>query len=64
MLLAMAVFAAIIMPAALLEDDDLLAFFLGDNFSRNGQALEVFHVATVSGQQNVVQSHRITSFAS
>src|SRR6478609_5456151 len=36
-LLAMAVLAAIVMPAALLEDDDLLALRLSDDFGRDGQ---------------------------
>ena len=47
----MALLAAVIVPAALLEDGDLLALGLGNDLGRNGQAVGLLEVATVTGER-------------
>src|SRR3546814_5172767 len=53
-LLPMAIAAAVIMPAPLLEDDNLLALPLRNDFGRNGQAFAVLHFRAPPGPQNSV----------
>src|SRR3546814_8310309 len=54
-LLPMAIAAAVIMPATLLEDDNLLALRLRNDFGRNGQAFAVLQFRALTGQQNIIQ---------
>src|SRR3546814_18874081 len=61
--LAVAVAAAIIVPAALLEDDDLFTARLGDDLGRNDEAFGALRFAAVTGQQDVAQRHGVASFA-
>src|SRR3546814_3629313 len=63
-LLPMAIAAAVIMPATLLEDDNLLALRLRNDFGRNGQAFAVLQFRALTGQQNIVQCNRRDSFTS
>src|SRR3546814_17702495 len=60
----MAIAAAVIMPATLLEDDNLLALRLRNDFGRNGQAFAVLQFRALTGQQNIVQCNRRASFTS
>src|SRR3546814_10728328 len=55
--LAVAVAAAIIVPAALLEDDDLFTARLGNDLGRNDEAFGALLFAAVTGQQDVAQRH-------
>src|SRR5690606_28645323 len=61
-LLAVAGLAAIVVPTALLEDDDLLALRLGDDLGRDGNFGRVLDLAAVTGQQNVTERDRIAGF--
>lgn len=63
MLLAMAIFATIIMTALLLENDDLIGLGLRDNFCRDRQAVGGFHLSGIASKQNVSQRNGITSNA-
>src|SRR3546814_3288162 len=60
--LAVTVATAIIVPAALFEDDDLFAARLGDDLGRHGQALGVLCLAAIAGQQNIAQRHGVACF--
>lgn len=60
--LTMAVATAIVVAATLLENDDLFAARLGDNFGRNGKAVCVLNFAAVTGQQDITQRYGIASF--
>jgi hypothetical protein len=59
-LLAMALLAAIVVPAALLEDGDLVALRLGDDLGRDGQAVGRLQVRAVAGEQDVAQGDGVT----
>ena len=63
-LLAMALLAAIIVAAALLEDGDLLAFRLGDDLGRDLEAVGLLEVGPVAGKQDVAQSDAVAGFPS
>src|SRR3546814_7654017 len=52
------------MPATLLEDDNLLALRLRNDFGRNGQAFAVLQFRALTGQQTIVQCNRRASFTS
>src|SRR5690606_41180397 len=63
-LLAVPGLAAIIVPAALLEDDDLLALRLGDDLGGDGDLARFGQLLAVTGEQNVAQHDRVTGIAS
>src|SRR3546814_19912159 len=56
-LLAMPVAAAIIVAAALLEDDHLLALGLRHDLGRDGQTRHVLQVTALAGEQHVAELH-------
>src|SRR6478735_487324 len=58
-LLAVPGLAAIVVPAALLEDDDLLALRLGDDLGRDDDLGGLRHVVAVAGEQDVAQGDRV-----
>src|SRR4051794_31852712 len=60
----MAVLAAIIVAAALLEDDNLLALRLRNDFRGDRKARGILKIAALAGQQDVVQRDLVTGFAS
>src|SRR5690606_29321853 len=62
-LLAMAGLAAIVVPAALLEDRDLLALRLSDDLGRHGNLARFLELAAVAGQQDVPERDRIAGVA-
>src|SRR3546814_2831880 len=59
----MAVAAAIIVPAALLEDDDLLALGLRHDLGADGKPVDRLHLGALAREQHVAQRHRVTGFA-
>ena len=61
MILAVAVLAAVVVTTTLLENDDLLALRLCDDFGGDGQLGCVLHVAAFTGEQDVIQGHLVTS---
>src|SRR3546814_9454004 len=62
-LLAMAVAAAIIVPAALLEDDDLLALGLRHDLGADGKPVDRLQLGALAREQHVAQRHLVTGFA-
>src|SRR5688572_3370223 len=58
-LLAVPGLAAIVVPAALLEDDDLLALRLGDDLGRDGDLAGFRQLVAVAGEQDVAQRDRV-----
>src|SRR5690606_7745737 len=62
-LLAMPGLAAIVVPAALLEDHDLLALRLGDDLGRNADLARLLQIAAVAGEQDVAERDRIAGVA-
>ncbi len=63
MLLAMARLAAIIVAAALLEDDHLVGLGLGDDLGGDGQAVGGLQVPTFAGEQDVAQLDGVAGFS-
>src|SRR3546814_16951409 len=61
-LLAMAVAAAIIVPAALLEDDDLLALGLRHDLGADGKPVDRLQLGALAREQPVAQRHLFTGF--
>ena len=59
----MAGLAAIVVAAALLEDDDLLALRLGDDFGRNRHLGGVGDLLALARQQDIAQRYRVAGFA-
>ena len=62
-LLAMALLAAVIVPAALLEDGDLVGLGLRDDLRRDGQPVGRLEAAAVAGEQDVAQRHAVARIA-
>jgi len=62
-LLAMALLAAIIVAAALLEHRHLFALGLGDDLGRDGQSVGFLEVAAVTGEQDLTQGDLVTGIA-
>src|SRR3546814_7803920 len=60
-LLAMAVAAAIIVPAALLEDDDLLALGLRHDLGADGKPVDRLQLGALARAQHVAQRHLVRS---
>src|SRR3546814_17704267 len=59
----MAVAAAIIVPAALLEDDDLLALGLRHDLGADGKPVDRLQLGALAREQHVAQRHLVTGFA-
>ena len=62
MLLAVALLAAVIVAAALLEHRDLVALGLGDDLGTDGQALDRLQLRPFAGQQHVGDVDPLTGF--
>src|SRR5688572_23855965 len=58
-LLAVPGLAAVVVPAALLEDGDLLALRLGDDLGRNGDLAGLGQLVALAGDQDVAQRDRV-----
>jgi hypothetical protein len=59
----MALLAAIVVPTALLEDGNLLALGLGDDFGRDGQAVGRLEISTVTREQHFAERDLVTGVA-
>ncbi len=59
----MALLAAIIVPATLLEDGDLVALGLGNDLRRDGQAVGLLEIAAVAGEHDVAERDLVTGVA-
>src|ERR1044071_143191 len=62
-LLAVALLAAVVVAAALLEHRDLLALGLGDDLGRDGEAVGRLEASAVAGAQNVAERDLVTGAA-
>src|SRR4030095_2652189 len=62
-LLAMALLATVIVPAALLENRDLLALRLGDDLRRDGQAIGRLQIAAITGEQDIAERDLVAGVA-
>ncbi len=62
-LLAMTHFAAIVVAAALLEDDDLVGLGLGDDLCADLETLGRLDLVAVAGEQDIVERDRIASLS-
>src|SRR5690606_28834159 len=62
-LLAVARLATIVVPAPLLEDDDLLALRLSDDLGRNRDLAGLRQLLAVAGQQDIAQRDRVAGFS-
>src|SRR6187551_1121600 len=62
-LLAMPGLAAIVVPAALLEDGDLLALRLRDDLGRHGDLGRILDLAAVAGEQDIAERDRVARLA-
>src|SRR5690349_12506010 len=62
-LLAVALLAAVVVAAALLEDGNLLALGLGDDLGRDGEAIGLLEVAAVAGEQDVAKRDLVAGAA-
>lgn len=60
----MAVLAAIVVAATLLEDDHLFALGLSDDFGRNRNLAHVRQFTAVTGKKNITERDSFTSFTS
>src|SRR5205085_8523994 len=58
-LLAMALLAAVIVPAALLEDDDLVGLRLGDDLGRDRQAVGGAKLRAFACEQDIAQRNGV-----
>ena len=60
-MLAVTGLAAVVVPAALFEDGDLLALRLGDDLGRDDNLASFRQLVAFTGDQDVAQRNRVTS---
>ena len=63
MLLAVTLLAAVIVAAALLEDDYLLALGLGNDLGGDGKAVGGLELRALAGEQDIAQLDGVAGFA-